>query len=71
MRKIRFVEIVIPEIVAYIGSDINNMTSDYRCPKCGYGISEDYVCCPYCSSELNWQRVKKPSKEFQKFLDKL
>lgn len=70
MRKIRFVKVVVPEIVAYIGSDVSDMAPDYRCPECGSGISNDYLYCPYCSVELNWEKVRKPSARFQNFLNR-
>lgn len=25
---------------------------DWRCPTCGMGIAEDYVCCPYCRQRV-------------------
>lgn len=36
----------------YHGERIN----DWRCPnsKCGMGISEDYVCCPYCRQKIKF-----------------
>ena len=54
MRKVRLVKVVIPEIVAYMGSDpdINNMEPDYQCPECGFGVADDYVYCPHCGAEL-------------------
>ena len=55
MRKVRLVKDVIPEIVAYMGSDpdINNMEPDYQCPECGFGIAHAYMFCPYCGAELD------------------
>lgn len=73
MRKIKFVKVVDPEIVAYFLSrtDTDNTEYEYRCPECGFGVAEDYVVCPHCGSELNWKQVKSPSQKFIKFLDRL
>ena len=71
MRKVKFVKVVVPEIVAYLGQGIINEVPEYRCPECGFGVADDYSVCPYCSSELDWKHVKRPSKEFIKFLDRL
>ena len=68
MRKVRLVKVVIPEIVAYMGSDpdINNMEQDYQCPECGFGIAHAYMFCPYCGAELNWRHARTPSERFIK-----
>ena len=29
---------------------------DWRCPSCGMGVAEDYVCCPYCRQKLIFKR---------------
>ena len=73
MKKIKLVNVVVPEIVAYFSesSDNENFESDCKCPNCGFGVAKDYVACPHCGSELDWSRVKKPSKKFKKFLAKL
>ena len=71
MRKIRWVKVVVPEIVAYYGYGLETTMPDYRCTECGCGVSTNYVCCPYCSVELDWEKVRKPSKAFKKFMDKL
>lgn len=73
MRKIKLIKVVIPEIVAYLGQgpEIDNMYPDYRCPECGFGVADDYVACPHCGSELNWEKVRKPSKEFRKLINRL
>ena len=34
-------------------------------------IDEAYVCCPYCGSELDWDKVRKPSQRFLRMLEKL
>lgn len=31
---------------------------DYACPECGLGIEEEYICCPYCGTYINWDEVK-------------
>ena len=68
MRKVRLVNVVIPEIVAYMGSDpdINNMEPDYQCPECGFGIAHAYMFCPYCGAELDWRHARTPSERFIK-----
>ena len=68
MRKVRLVKVVIPEIVAYMGSDpdINNMEQDYQCPECGFGIAHAYMFCPYCGAELDWRHARTPSERFIK-----
>lgn len=73
MRKLKLIKVVVPEIVAYIGSDkgIENMEPDYRCTECGFGVAEEYVCCPYCAAELDWKRVRKPTKKFRKLISRL
>lgn len=70
MRKIRFVKVVIPEIVYYIVSGDEKLP-DYRCPECGNGVAEEYLNCPYCGSELDWKTKDKKSEEFQKLIDRL
>lgn len=72
MRKLKLVKIVVPEIVAYYGqgSEIEDMVPEYQC-KCGMGIDKGYMYCPYCGSEFDWKHVKRPSKKFMKFLDRL
>ena len=29
---------------------------EFRCPnkKCGFGVAEDYVCCPYCGQRIKF-----------------
>lgn len=74
MRKIRFVKVAVPEIVSHIisGNDFENTEKDYRCPICGLGIAEEYLCCPYCMTEFNWSKVKQPkSEEFRKLIDSI
>lgn len=36
---------------------------DYRCPTCGMGVANDYICCPYCSQKLYFVR---PDTEMEK-----
>ena len=71
MRKIRLVKVVVPEIVAYFGATSETMRPDYQCAECGCGVDEAYVCCPYCGSELDWDKVRKPSQRFLRMLEKL
>lgn len=70
MRKVKFVKVVVPEILAYLGNGNINEIPEYICPECEHGIADDYSVCSYCSSELNWKSAKKPSKEFLKFVEK-
>lgn len=30
--------------------------AEWRCPnkKCGFSVSEDYTCCPYCGQKLKF-----------------
>ncbi len=37
----------------YHGERIN----EWRCPnkKCGMGISEEYICCPYCGQKIKFR----------------
>lgn len=73
MKKIKLVNVVVPEIVAYFSesSDNENFEPDWECPSCGLGVAKDYVACPHCGSELDWSRAEKPSKAFKKFLTRL
>lgn len=68
MRKVRLVNVVIPEIVAYMGPDpdINNMEPDYQCPECGFGVADDYMFCPHCGVELDWRHVGMLTERFIK-----
>ena len=56
MRKLRLIKVVVPEIVAYSIQGSKPMKPEYEC---------------YCGAELAWERVRRPSKEFRKLLDKL
>lgn len=73
MRRLKLIKVVVPEIVAYIGPGpgIENMEPDYRCPECGFGVADDYVACPHCAAELDWNNVRKPSESFRKLVDRL
>ncbi len=31
--------------------------SEWRCPNCGLGVSEDYVCCPYCGQKIKFGKI--------------
>lgn len=49
MRSIRkFAEYV--GYILYHGERFN----EWRCPKCGFGVSEDYICCPYCGQKIKF-----------------
>lgn len=71
MIKIKFVKVVIPEIVAYMKCDSGEIITDYRCTRCRFGVADDYMYCPHCGSELDWKKVKRPSQKFIKLLDRL
>lgn len=68
--RLRLVKVVVPEIVAYMGSDSISMVPEYECT-CGMGVAAEYKCCPYCGAELAWERVRRPSKEFRELLKRL
>lgn len=70
MRRLRLVKVVSPELVAYLTYEGEKLP-DYRCPICGYGVADDYVCCPHCGTELEWRMKTKKSKEFRKLIDSL
>ena len=69
MRKLKLIKVVSPELVAYFAHGEEKIP-DYCCPICGFGVADDYVCCPHCAAELEQYKDKK-SKEFQKFIDSL
>ena len=50
-----------PELVAVLRIK-GEEYPDYRC-ECGYGLAEDYIYCPYCGTELNWNNVHKWDEE--------
>lgn len=31
---------------------------DYICHECGLGIAEEYICCPYCGTYIDWSEEK-------------
>ena len=70
MRRLRLIKVVVPEIVAYFGQGSEPMEPEYEC-SCGMGVAEEYKCCPYCGSELAWEQVGKPSKEFRELMKRL
>lgn len=70
MRKIKFVKVVIPEIVAYLCYGEERFP-DYGCPECGYGVAEDYSHCPHCGAELDWKHTDEKSEEFKKLVESL
>lgn len=45
-----------------IGKDDNGepiWEHDYVCPECGSGIAEEFVCCPYCGTYIDWSEDKR------------
>lgn len=71
MRKLKLVKVIVPEIIAYFENTTKDMKKDYRCTECGLGVADNYVSCPYCGSELDWENVKKPSQRFLRVVNKL
>lgn len=71
MRKLRLIKVVVPEIAACFGSTAESMEPEYRCSECGCEVDITYVCCPYCGSELDWDKARKPSQRFLRMLEKL
>lgn len=72
MRKIRFIKVVVPEVVAYWSSNgVHIKEPDYRCTNCGTHVGTRDNYCSGCGSELDFTKVGKPSKEFREFLKKL
>lgn len=41
---------------------------EWRCPKCGMSIGEDYVCCPYCGQAVKFPTL--PEDEINNFIKK-
>ena len=37
----------------------------------GWDEYRERCCCPYCGSELDWDKVRKPSQRFLRMLEKL
>lgn len=62
---------VVPELVASFSYD-TAIIADYRC-SCGGGISENYICCPWCGAKLDWSKhhKSKESAVFRDFIDSL
>lgn len=42
-------------MVGYDGKGNPIWVSDYVCPICGAGVAEEYICCPYCGTGLDWE----------------
>lgn len=38
---------------------------EWRCPNknCGFSVSEDYICCPYCGQRLKFNRLERKEKD--------
>ena len=72
MRKIRFIKVVVPEVVAYWSSaGVNIIEPDYRCTNCGTHVGTEDNYCSGCGGELDFMKVGKPSEEFRNLLKKL
>lgn len=38
---------------------------DWRCPTCGMGIADDYICCPYCRQKVKFNESTIRKEEFK------
>lgn len=57
---------VIPEIVASINYEqLEEPLLEYRCEECGFHVIEDYLYCPYCGSELDFNHLSEASEVFK------
>ena len=45
-----------PEVCTDIYHGDKFIGRDYRCSNCGFGIADDYLCCPYCGQYLDWTK---------------
>lgn len=73
MRKLRLINVVAPEVVAYFSQGSKGSEApepEYNCT-CVMGVAKEYKCCPYCGAEFVWDKVVQPSKEFRKLFDRL
>ena len=68
-RKLKLVKVAKVEVVAFLNYN-NQRLPEYCCSECGFSVADNYICCPYCGSELDWE-FDKPSKEFLELIDKL
>lgn len=41
------------EFIGYVIFD-DERFKEWRCPNCGFGVSEDYVCCPCCGQKIKF-----------------
>ena len=62
MRKIKLIEIVVPELVGCIKHGTEHF-ADFRC-KCDMGVEQSCNYCPFCGAQLNWRGIRKISEEF-------
>lgn len=53
MFNIRIVKKTRPEFTGFLikGEEAIPL---YRCSKCGASIINEFLCCPYCKTELKW-----------------
>lgn len=49
----------IRKFAEFVGYTIFNgeKFTEWRCPNCGLGVSEDYVCCPYCGQKIKFGKI--------------
>lgn len=54
---------VIRKFAEFVGYTLcrGERSNEWRCPnkKCGFSVSEDYTCCPYCGQKI---KFKEPPK---------
>lgn len=56
MKKLKLIKVTKPKVGAYIWDGVG-VEADYACSECGYGIAEEYKCCPYCGAEIDWGKI--------------
>jgi len=54
---------IIRKYAEFVGYRFNNgeRIAEWNCPniKCGLGVSEEYVCCPWCGQRIKFQKPPK------------
>lgn len=56
MFKIRIVKRKRPILDHFVASG-ENAYPVYKCSSCKANVADDYICCPYCRTELKWERA--------------
>lgn len=70
MRILKFVKIVVPELVAYLCFD-GIKEKEYRCTNCGTHVGTEDKYCRECGSKLDFSKKDKMSKEFEELIEKI